>query len=165
MWENMLNLAIQLRKTPAMLEAFDSLLELHHFTSFPDSVFRIMWVIGAKEGKFERVRKLLIKFSQATSPSPFFWKVYADLLCAAQSPLDQFEVIQLRLKACRALMKTGWEEDAEACEQLLVYTTEVATAYDMLGSDQVKLEGRIFVQQVKQQVEKTLRRDISFPPF
>ena len=165
MWENMLNLAIQLRKTPAMLEAFDSLLELHHFTSFPDSVFRIMWVIGAKEGKFERVRKLFIKFSQATSPSPFFWKVYADLLCAAQSPLDQFEVIQLRLKACRALMKTGWEEDAEACEQLLVYTTEVATAYGMLGSDQVKLEGRIFVQQVKQQVEKTLRRDISFPPF
>jgi hypothetical protein len=124
-----------------------------------------MWVIGAKEGKFEKVRQLFNKYSQATSPSPFFWKVYADLLCAAQSPLDQFEVIQLRLKACRAVMKAGWEQDAEACEQLVVYATEVATAYAMLGSEQVKLEGRIFVQQVKQQMEATLHRDIPLPPF
>ena len=165
MWENMLNIAIQLRKTPSILEAFDSLLELRHYSSFPDSVFRIMWVIGAKEGKFERVRQLFSKYCQGTSPSPFFWKVQADLLCAAQSPLDQFEVIQLRLKACRAVMKAGWEEDVEACEQLAVYATEVATAYAMLGSEQVKLEGRLFLQQVKQQMQTTLRRDISFPSF
>ena len=165
MWENMLNLAIQLRKTATVLDSFENLLELRYYAAFLDSVFRIMWVIGAKEGKFEKVRQLFNKYSQATSPSPFFWKVYADLLCAVQSPLDQFEVIQLRLKACRAVMKAGWEEDAEACEQLAVYATEVANAYAILGSEQVKLEGRIFVQQVKQQMEATLHRDIPLPPF
>lgn len=165
MWENMLNLAIQLRNTPSVLESFENLLELRQYECLADSVLRIMWVIGAKEGKFSTVCRLFRRYCEETSPSPFFWKVYADLLCAAQSPLDQFEVIQLRLKACRAVMKTGWEGEEKACEELVGYGMEVANAYAMVENQQLKVEGRLFLQQIKQSIESTLHREISFPQF
>lgn len=165
MWENMLQLGISLKRPPAVLEAFQTLVELKHFECLQDPVFRVMWVIGAKEGKFAKVVELFLQYSNSTSPGPFFWKVYADLLCAAQKPLEQAEVVQLRIKACRALMKVGWDSDPEACEQLIVFLCEVANAYALIMDEPAKIEGRLFVQQVKEGIQKALRREITVPQF
>ena len=165
MWENMLNLAISLQKTPSVLDSFAMLVELKRFECLGDAVFRVMWVIGAKEGKFKKVVELFQKYSNSTSPGPFFWKAYADLLCAAQQPLNQLEIVQLRIKACRALMKLGWETDPVACEQLVVYLTEVANAYTLVSEESAKMEGRLFVQMVKERIQGVLHQEVSTPQF
>lgn len=161
LWENYLSLATQLRKFPNMLESVVHLINLKKTDQLTPSLWGRLNYIAVNEARYRlRIIDLYEKFALQEAPSAEVWKAFADLVSFDE---DWMQVVELRLKACRALMKSGWETDSSLCEKLIGFLMELQDAYTQEDSEpmaKAKAEGRLFISNAVSKIQARLGRPV-----
>ena len=159
MWENYLCLSVQLEDFPKTLMAMNILVGMQKFELFKPPVFRALNDYGHTEGKFEKVKWIYDQMANTTSMSAEIWNLYGDYL---DGHVPIADVVQIRLKACRSLMKIGWEQDSEICQQVVEPLTILFKASQTLETEKEKFEIQMFVNNTKKKIEMKLGNSINF---
>jgi tetratricopeptide (TPR) repeat protein len=161
LWDNYLSLATQLRKFPSVLEAVGHLISLRQTEQLTSSLWKRLNYIALHEPRYRlRVHGLYEKFSLQTTLSHEVWKAFADLIAIDE---DWMQVVELRLKACRALMKASWETNSAVCEELVEYLKELQATYALEDSEamsKAKVEGRLFISNTLSKISARLGRQV-----
>jgi hypothetical protein len=86
-------------------------------------------------------------------------KAFAELVAIDE---DWMQVVELRLKACKALMKASWETNSAVCEELFEYLRELQATYtfeDSEGCRKQRLKATVHHQHSLQGLGKTRQTD------
>ncbi|CAG9317586.1 unnamed protein product [Blepharisma stoltei] len=168
MWENLLILSIQVRKISQTIESIRSLLRLNQTRNIDEKVFVALNWYSNETQRWQEVEKVYSEVVNKISINGRSWKCYADFVEMYQGINEDFSierVLNLRLKACRAVLGTpSWEKDSNLCSDLILFGTELAECYKRVNEN-MKIEGRLFIENIKKKFEEKLEKEVEFPNF
>jgi len=163
MWENLLMLSVQIEEFPQALEAIRHLLRLDQTRLFDSQLFKIINTYARESLRVQEVFRLYTEVLRKLSSNYQIWEVYADFLAENRDHSEEFsieKVLDAKIKACRNLMKPGWDRDPGLCEEALKLLKQLANTYNLTGSQKKKTEGRMFISNAVAKIQSTLGREV-----